>query len=51
MNEINYKSNKADVITESICAIDYHIAENKRLKQQQVVLAGISAFLLLITIL
>ncbi len=51
MNNINERAPKAEIISAAVEALDYHINENNRLKQQQIVLAGISAFLLIITIL
>ena len=48
MNDINYKSNKVDIITESMAAMDYFIEQNNRMKQQQQVLIGLCGFLFLV---
>lgn len=50
-NTIDYKTSKADVISASIEAMDYHIEQTNRLKQQQKVLMGLCGLLLLINLL
>lgn len=47
MNEINMKSNKAEIVSAALEAIDYHTAENVRLKQQQKALFIVSGVMLL----
>lgn len=46
-NTIDYKTNKADVISASIEAMDWHIQQTNRLKQQQKVLLGLTGLLLI----
>ena len=48
MYQTTEKSNKADLISEAVEAIDYYAEQNVRLKQQQKILFIISGVLLLL---
>lgn len=48
--ETTMKNAKHDIVSEAVEALDYHIEQNERLKQQQLVLFCVSGFLLLLNI-